>query len=300
MKTLIFLLLSSFFLQATNAQNTFLKKIDGQYKYGLKDKGGKEITAPKYDEIKDFSDGIAQIKLNEKWGLIDSTGKELVYPKYDFIGELSLYLGYTSVRIDGKWGIIDISGNELVVPKYNAEIDFGWSRTRALVSINDPADKKNELWGLLDKSFKEIITPSYSDLDGAGSGYLKFSMDRVNVKYGLLGFDYKEIFAMKYDDIDAKSKDIISVKNNGKWTLVNAKGNAVNNIEYEDIRGFAEGRAIVVRQGKVGFIDEKGYEIIACKFDGTDYFKKTSGIVKAYVRLDGRKYYIDVNGIEIK
>jgi hypothetical protein len=44
---------------------------------------GKEIIPPKYDYSKDFTEGIAAVRLNGKWGFVDQTGKEIIPPKYE-------------------------------------------------------------------------------------------------------------------------------------------------------------------------------------------------------------------------
>jgi flagellar biosynthesis chaperone FliJ len=37
----------------------------------------------KYDQVREFKNGFAAVKLNEKWGFIDTTGKEIGNIKYD-------------------------------------------------------------------------------------------------------------------------------------------------------------------------------------------------------------------------
>ncbi len=299
MKKLSIILLSSFFLCNVTAQETFLKKVDGEYKYGLKDKSGKQVTDAVYDEIGKFYDGIAKIKVKEKLGLIGATGKELASPKYDEMGELYDDMTNIDVKVDGKWGVIDLAGNELVAPKYNNPIYFGYA-SDAFISIIDPAGENasDKLFGVINDSYKEVISPKYTELDDIGSGYCKFSKDRINVKYGLLDSDGKEIFAMKYDDLFANSKDMISIKRNNKWFLLDKKENAISDVAYENVFRLLEGRAKVKRAGKYGFIDEKGNEVISCKYDAAEYFKTSGSITYVVVQLDGRKYTIDKNGNE--
>jgi hypothetical protein len=53
-------------------------------KWEVIDKTGKEITPLKYDEVYDFRDGFAMVRLNDKWGFIDTTGNVIIPLKYDF------------------------------------------------------------------------------------------------------------------------------------------------------------------------------------------------------------------------
>ena len=45
-------------------------------KFGYFDKIGKEVIECKYDEVEEFSNGIAKVKLNGKWGFINKNGIE--------------------------------------------------------------------------------------------------------------------------------------------------------------------------------------------------------------------------------
>ena len=78
-------------------------------KYGFKNTTTQEIVIEcKYDDIKQFEDGFARVKIggtgyydDGKYGLIDATGKEIVEPKYDMIYDFSE--GLAQVNIDGSW-----------------------------------------------------------------------------------------------------------------------------------------------------------------------------------------------------
>ena len=48
--------------------------------------------------------------------------------------------------------------------------------------------------------------------------------------------------------------------------------------------------------GKCGFIDKNDNMVIPAKYDGADSFSE--GL--AYVKLNGREFYIDKNGKEVK
>jgi hypothetical protein len=59
---------------------------------------------------------------------------------------------------------------------------------------------------------------------------------------------------------------------------------------------FNEGLARVELNGKWGFIDKTGKEVISLKYDVANYFFEGLALVK----LNDRKFYIDKNGNEIK
>lgn len=92
-----------------------------KYEYKKGDKI-KEVIPCKYDYAGDFSDGLAEVKLNGKYGFIDKTGKEVVLCKYDDVWESSE--GLARVELDGKWGCIDKTGKEIMPFIYDFIGDF--------------------------------------------------------------------------------------------------------------------------------------------------------------------------------
>ena len=59
--------------------------ISNEKKYALMYADGNKAgaTAFKYDNIGEFSDGLAKIKKEGKYGYIDEKGKEVIKPEYD-------------------------------------------------------------------------------------------------------------------------------------------------------------------------------------------------------------------------
>ena len=62
-----------------------------------------------YDFAGDFSEGLAEVKLNGKYGFIDKTGKEIIPIKFDYTSGFKN--GRAGVKLEGKWGYIDKQGN---------------------------------------------------------------------------------------------------------------------------------------------------------------------------------------------
>ena len=109
-------------------------------KFGIKDKDGKTLIEPIYDEIKDFKNGFAVIKQGDKYGFLSETGEELnqfpayiMFKKDDKTGKMTtvdvgsaksipciydevkpFLNGLANVKKDGKWGYINIAGEEVL------------------------------------------------------------------------------------------------------------------------------------------------------------------------------------------
>ena len=81
-------------------------------KFGLVDSTGKEIVPPKYDDFRDFREGLAGVKLNEKFGFINKKGEEVIPLKYDWI-ILGFSDGRAQVELNGETFYIDKKGNKV-------------------------------------------------------------------------------------------------------------------------------------------------------------------------------------------
>ncbi|MCK8523135.1 WG repeat-containing protein [Aquimarina sp. D1M17] len=91
----------------------FVKKDN---KIGVFDKNLKVITAPIYDEIGNFKDGVAVVSKNNKYGFINAKGKVVIpleYEDADFFSE-----GLAPVVKNGKWGFIDTKNNVVIDFKF--------------------------------------------------------------------------------------------------------------------------------------------------------------------------------------
>ncbi len=95
-----------------HSQNVTFFFDDATNLFGLKQKTGKIIVAPVYDDVEDFKEGLAAVMQNNKWGFINSKGK-LVIP-YQF-GEVesSFCRGKAEVFLNGYLTEIDTKGNEI-------------------------------------------------------------------------------------------------------------------------------------------------------------------------------------------
>ena len=96
-------------------------------KWGYIDKRGKRIISCKYDDARDFSEGLAAIKLNERWGYIDKNGDQIISCVYDDARDFSEGFAAVAVYVNGilKWGFIDKNGRAIIPPNLSEQISDG-------------------------------------------------------------------------------------------------------------------------------------------------------------------------------
>ena len=95
-----------------------------------------------------------------------------------------------------------------------------------------------------------------------------------------------------FDDVSIFKEGLAAVYKDGKWGYINTKGEQIVECKFDDARGFNEGFARVQKDGKWGYINTKGEQIIECKFDDACDFSEGF----ARVKKDGKWGYINTKG----
>jgi WG containing repeat len=209
--------------------------------------------------------------------------------------------GYAVIEFEGKFGIIDTKGNfqwpieQLVQPlrvsiKHVREpemihmIDFGYlviSEDGYLVGGNSLCSGGNHgTYFLCDSSGTlvlpyRLIWPNLLD---------RYSMLKPN---GLIHFT-------RYEAIPGDIECIRCGYCYGYMGILNTKGETIVAPDrYRDIADFHSGRArVMLDNGKYGYIDEKGCEVIPCTFDEADNFLEG----KAQVTQGKKTFEIGIDG----
>lgn len=120
----------------------------GEFKWGFIDKEGKEVIPLKYDNARDFKEGLAAVNIGfifGKWGFINKEGKEVIPVKYDFVLDFSE--GLAAAELNNKWGFINIEGKNIIPFKYDEVEKF--QKGNAVVKLNGKT-------GFVNKNGKEF------------------------------------------------------------------------------------------------------------------------------------------------
>jgi hypothetical protein len=222
-------------------------------KWGLINKEGKIIINPQFDESGDFSEGLAKVKIGDKWGYIDRKGNMVIQPKFNHAGSFESGLAYFESEKNSKWGYIDKTGKVIVEPKF----DFPLSFSEDLAAI-----KIDEKWGYIDKQGNVVIKPRFSLSDN-------FAVDTVNSNF---------------------SEGLAAVTENGKKFYIDKTGKTVIAFQIDKHKKFSEGLAVVEIGNKCGYIDKVGKIVINPQFASCESFSQ--GLAK----VTDPSGYIDQSG----
>ena len=99
----------------------------------------------------------------------------------------------------------------------------------------------------------------------------------------------------KYDLVGGFCEGFFAVRLNGKWGFIDHQGNEVITPKYDSVRDFSDGFAAVKRNHMWGFVDKTGNEVIPPKYDYVGYFHDGFSRVK----LNGKKGWVTREGKEL-
>lgn len=276
-------------------------------RYGIIDRTGTEIIAPEYDAIC-FSDTFFIAEGEGSYDCFDSTGRKLLAS----CERISVKDGYLCFERDEKWGIADATGRILLEPRYGSVSPV---KEKELVIVEE-----GDYYGILDFSGAVKVPFLYSWISyesGVENGVYHVSLDG---KWGCLnGADFSEQIPVIYDHIGSFTNNRAIVLSDGQYGVIDGDGNLVFTVLYDTIRLFADNGAVWLEKngtswlldergkllktgdfgiygiagngykievdGKYGFLNEKGEEIIPAVYEFiTDY--KVYGSSYAYVLTD--------------
>lgn len=135
------------------------------------------------------------------------------------------------------------------------------------------AVQKDGKWFLIDNKGKEVSSEKYEDIILQANGtHLKDGV-MIAKKDGTYKIYRDGKASGNYSDADIITDDnMIAVCKDGKWGFVDLEGKEILAPKYKDAKSFSNGLAAVSNGEKWGFIDTAGNLVIDYLFYGGDYF----------------------------
>lgn len=277
-------------------------------KYGMIDRYSGDLIIPMdYDHIQEAKRGFL-VQKNGYFGILDSDNSILIPIEYDQIID-ELWFGL--LKKDEKYAIYQFNYDEnsqlnfkKTALKYDTATAFDIQSEATIVSCTGK-------YGIVNRELQEIVPLNYDAISHfqwlPNNQYVVIA--NLNSQYGMFNLEHQVIIPFEYDELSFTTiDDILLTKKNGLYALLNYAKNKIKLItpfKYHQILAFSDERAGVCVQRKKlkifttqkwGFIDPNGVEIITPQFDNIIYpFIKG----RAYVELNGERFFIDKNGERI-
>lgn len=165
----------------------------------------------------------------------------------------------------------DTDSKDNKVPTANTPKEFsgytvGSPTTDGIIEDGMIIVKKNNYYGVIDLKGNIIVDcDKYTYMDDFSNG---MALVTVNDKYGFIDTKGKLVIPLEYDDpyggpdVFSKTDDVAWVKKDGKWGIVNKKGEVVKEptLDYSNVYQFKNGYATVYKYGDK-CVDTKGNEV---------------------------------------
>lgn len=169
---------------------------------------------------------------------------------------------------------------------------------------------KDNKWGVIDSTAKEIIAPSYGEMiiipnNKVGVFICTYDVDYetgeyktkvLNEKNSEIFTEYEKVEALNNMDKDSNliyDQQVLKVKNNGKYGLINMEGKLLVPTEYDNIETISkiENTYKLTKDGKVGIANSDGRLVIEPQYIDIDVLGKDnkSGFI---VKNESNKYGI--------
>lgn len=159
-------------------------------------------------------------------------------------------LGYFPVYTEGKWGVIDSKGEIVINPEYDEYVVIPDSSKAIFICTTDvDYDKGTYSTKVLNEKNEEIFTDF--DLIQAVENYDSSN----NLWY---------------------AKDILKASKEGKWGIIDTKGNVIVDFIYDDITALkgVENSLLTEIDGKYGIVDYVGSVIIENEYNSIEPLAK--------------------------
>jgi len=208
-------------------------------RWGIIDKTGKVVVEPLYDDIGDYSKGVAWAKNGTSFGLvIEGKFKALdgVEKIWDFEGQTLTY-----AKKNDKIGFIDMKGNWAIDPKFDKAKAFNKGLAPVLVG------KK---WGYINTKGDLVIQPTYADAEVFSNeglapvkekdwGFINESGKLViPTQYGITAGGFGGLVALFREDEKGFKDGVARVKNEKRWGFLKPDGTVLGNQWFDQAEPF--------------------------------------------------------------
>ena len=211
---------------------------------------------------------------------------------------------------NNKWGVIDSSGNDVIAPSYAEIIIIPNSKRDVFLCTYDVNYETNEFKTKALNSKNEEIFTQYAEVSAIQNydenNNLWYEEDVIRVKnngkYGIIDFLGKELLPCEYDEITVVTgiKNALKVKKDGQYGIVDNEGKKILKEQYKDIKNLGKdnkaGFIVQSEDSKWGVVDYSANVILETKYDEIDKNHTTDLYI---VKQDGKQKLVKKQGEEV-
>jgi hypothetical protein len=155
-------------------------------KYAFIDKSGRIITDQRFEDARDFAEGLAPVRIGGYWGYIEKNGKAVILPRFDSAEPFADGLALVSEH--DKRGYIDHSGVYAIRPQFSSADSF--VEGRAVVS-----DGKS--YWYIDHDGRRAIPETFSRASSFFKGLAHVKLQTNDETFAYIDVNGRRVFVYK-------------------------------------------------------------------------------------------------------
>ena len=217
---------------------------------------------------------------------------------------------YFAVFKDNKWGVIDSNGQTIIDPSYEEIITIPNSKNDVFLCVYDVNYETGEYKTKALNSKNEEIFTQYDQIEAISnndennnlwneSNILRVKKDG---KYGIIDLSGKELTEIKYEEIVAVSgiENALQVKENNKYGVIDSEGKLIVEPKYTEVTNFGKdnksGFIVKNEDGKYGIVDYSNQIVLETKYEE---ILKIYGNDMYVVKQEGKQILVKKDGTEV-
>ena len=262
--------------------------------YGFQRDDGTVIAPNIYSHVGQFTDGYCRVWLDDTLaGLLSASGEVAVPCIYDLVDQPSG--NRVLVSKNGLYGYTDLHGNLVIPTTFTQASRFSENRAAVVVAI----DSFFYQCTYIDTLGKVLFEPVYESALSFSQGYAP--VKRYD-RWGLIDTLGREVLPTIYEQITTIDHGIFFAGDGYGMAFFrlpapnsqasDQKFKPLTPSVYIPMSGVNDNRVGVYRDGKQGFLDLSGREIIPCTYDEVGLFK----LGRTLARIGDRYGIIDTLG----
>lgn len=256
--------------------------------WGFIDTSGSWMIKAIFESCEPFKEGMSLVSIDDRFGFVNTRGEVIIETIYE---DADSFNNGVAIIFNGeKYGVINRFGEIKIPLEYEDIGDF----------INGVAyASKNGKYGFINEDGYVIIPFIY---DKAFSFNDRMALVKRGGKFGIIDLENNWIIPFNFDWIEPYFQDsLIKVRVDNKLGLINSKVDTILAIEYDQIGKIDQSLILVVKDGKVAYVNPHGDLIIPMIYEA-DPFIMDWGEFKdgrARIRIKNKMGMIDSTGKRI-
>ncbi len=269
--------------------------------YGLIDLNNTQLLPFAYPNIYRLTEKLLAVtRENGKLSLVNTNGREALRFQIDSIAHADG--DYFFIFRDGKAGLVDMAGRNVLNPEFR-KIEIANNTVSALpvsawhllspdnttqrVMLFDTIEEtsQNAFIAGINNMYRltipgELITKiAYNSMLPIPGSFYQVTL---NGRTGIITQTGEELIQPVYDSLYVDTGFVYVLRSKGRdagWSVYDTLGIRKNQYFYTAVKPVSEGLFAVKRNGKWGFMNRSGHEVIHCVFEGVTPFNSGKSIV---------------------